>query len=49
MPARDDGVGEARRTRSLAERQRIVEEALAPSASVAAVARGCGVNAACSD
>jgi hypothetical protein len=28
MPAQDDGVGEARRTRSLAERQRIVEEAL---------------------
>jgi transposase len=45
MPARDDGVGEARRTRSLAERQRIVEEALAPSASVAAVARRHGLNA----
>jgi transposase len=45
MPARDDGIGEARRTRSLAERQRIVEEALAPSASVAAVARRHGLNA----
>src|SRR5712671_3416324 len=43
--AAQDGVGERRRTRNLDERQRIVEEALAPGASVAAVARRHGVNA----
>jgi len=37
--------GERRRTRSLDERKRIVEEALAPGASVAAVARRHGLNA----
>ena len=40
--AKDDG---ARRARSLEERQRIVAEALAPGASVAAVARRHGLNA----
>ena len=44
MAARD-GSGERRRTRSLDERKRIVEEALAPDASVAAVARRHGLNA----
>src|SRR3984957_13487526 len=44
MAARD-GAGERRRTRSLDERKRIVVEALAPGASVAAVARRHGVNA----
>ena len=40
-----DGGGEGRRTRSLDERKRIVEEALAPGVSVAAVARRHGLNA----
>src|ERR1700722_16827774 len=40
-----DGAGERRRTRSLDERKRIVEEALAPGVSVAAVARRHGLNA----
>ena len=44
MAARDGG-GERRRTRSLDERKRIVEEALASGASVAAVARRHGLNA----
>src|SRR6201985_3289201 len=44
MAARD-GAGERRRTRSLDERKRIVEEGLAPGASVAAVARRHGLNA----
>ncbi len=44
MAARD-GSGERRRTRSLDERKRIVEEALAPGASVAAVARRHELNA----
>ena len=44
MAARD-GAGERRRTRSLDERKRIVEEALASGVSVAAVARRHGVNA----
>jgi transposase-like protein len=39
------GAGERRRTRSLDERKRIVEEALAPGISVAAVARRHGLNA----
>ena len=43
--AEQDGVGERRRTRSLDERKRIVVEALAPGASVAAVARRHGLNA----
>jgi transposase len=43
--AAQDGVGARRRTRSLDERKRIVEEALAPGASVAAVARRHGLNA----
>jgi transposase len=43
--AAKDGVGERRRTRSLDERKRIVEEALAPGVSVAAVARRHGLNA----
>ena len=43
--ATQDGSGERRRTRSLDERKRIVEEALAPGASVAAVARRHGLNA----
>ncbi|HXL99679.1 MAG TPA: transposase [Rhizomicrobium sp.] len=43
--AAQDGVGERRRTRSLGERKRIVEEALAPGVSVAAVARRHGLNA----
>jgi transposase len=40
-----DGDGESRQARSLEERQRIVAEALAPGASVAAVARRHGLNA----
>jgi transposase len=40
-----DGTGERRQTRSLDERKRIVEEALAPGVSVAAVARRHGLNA----
>jgi transposase len=44
MAARD-GAGERRRTRSLDERKRIVEEARAPGVSVAAVARRHGLNA----
>ena len=40
-----DGTGRRRRTRSLDERKRIVEEALAPGVSVAAVARRHGLNA----
>src|ERR1700730_17350523 len=40
-----DGTGQRRRTRSLDERKRIVVEALAPGASVAAVARRHGLNA----
>ena len=44
MAARD-GAGEWRRRRSLDERKRIVEEALAPGVSVAAVARRHGLNA----
>ena len=43
--ATQDGSGERRRTRSLDERKRIVEEALAAGASVAAVARRHGLNA----
>jgi transposase len=43
--AAQDGAGERRRTRSLDERKRIVEEALAPGVSVAAVARRHGLNA----
>jgi transposase len=43
--AAHDGAGERRRTRSLDERKRIVEEALAPGASVASVARRHGLNA----
>src|SRR5580693_8877357 len=43
--AAKDGAGERRRTRSLDERKRIVEEALAPGVSVAAVARRHGLNA----
>lgn len=43
--AAQDGSGERRRTRSLDERKRIVEEALAPGASVAAVARRHELNA----
>jgi transposase len=43
--AAHDGTGERRRTRSLDERKRIVVEALAPGASVAAVARRHGLNA----
>jgi transposase len=43
--AAKDGVGGTRRTWSLDERQRIVAEALAPDASVAAVARRHGLNA----
>ena len=39
------GAGDRRRTRSLDERKRIVEEALAPGISVAAVARQHGLNA----
>jgi transposase len=39
------GAGERRRTRSLDERKRIVEEALAPGISVAAVARRHDLNA----
>ena len=45
MAAAKDGVGARRRTWSHAERQRIVDEALAPDASVAAGARRHGVNA----
>jgi transposase len=44
MAARD-GAGERRRTRSLDEWNRIVEEAFAPDASVAGVARRHGLNA----
>jgi transposase-like protein len=43
--AAQDGAGERRRTRSLDERKRIVEEALAPGVSVAAVARRHGLSA----
>src|SRR5271167_532337 len=43
--AAHDGSGERRRTRSYDERKRIVVEALAPGASVAAVARRHGLNA----
>jgi transposase len=43
--AAQDGVGTRRRTRSLDERKRIVEEARAPGASVAAVALRHGLNA----
>jgi transposase len=43
--AAPDGAGERRRTRSLDERKRIVEEALTPGVSVAAVARRHGLNA----
>jgi transposase len=43
--AAQDGAGKRRRTRSLDERKRIVEEALAPGVSVAAVARRHGLNA----
>ena len=43
--AAHDGAGERRRTRSHDERKRIVVEALAPGASVAAVARRHGLNA----
>ena len=39
------GAGERRRTRSLDERKRIVEEVLAPGVSIAAVARRHGLNA----
>ena len=44
MAARGES-GERRRTRSLDERKRIVEEALGPGVSVAAVARRHGLNA----
>src|ERR1700691_5485961 len=40
-----DGVGARRRRRSLDERKRIVDEALAPGSSVPAVARRHGLNA----
>ena len=43
--AAHDGSRERRRSRSLDERKRIVVEALAPGASVAAVARRHGLNA----
>jgi transposase len=43
--AAPDGTVERRRTRSLDDRKRIVVEALAPGASVAAVARRHGLNA----
>jgi transposase len=43
--AAQDGARERRRTRSLDERKRIVEEAVAPGTSVAAVARRHGLNA----
>src|ERR1700760_4931520 len=43
--AAKDGVGERRRTRGLDERKRIVEEALRPAVSVAAVARRQGLTA----
>jgi transposase len=43
--AAGDGAGKRRRTRSLDERKRVVEEALTPGASVAAVARRHGLNA----
>lgn len=43
--AAEGGTGERRRTRSLDGRKRLVEEALAPGASVAAVARRHGLNA----
>jgi transposase len=43
--AAKDGAGERRRTRSLDERKRIVQEALAPGVSVASVARRHGLNA----
>ena len=43
--AAQDGARERRRTRSLDERKRIVEEAIAPGVSVAAVARRHGLNA----
>ncbi len=43
--AAQDGTGKRRRTRSLDERKRIVEEALAPGVSIAAVARQHGLNA----
>jgi transposase len=43
--AAQDGAGERRRTRSLDDRKRIVVEALARGASVAAVARRHGLNA----
>ena len=43
--AAQGGTGERRRTRSLDERKRIVEEALAPGSSVAAVARRHWLNA----
>ena len=43
--AAQDEAEERRRTRSLDERKRIVEEALAPGVSVAAVARRHGLNA----
>ena len=43
--AAQDGAGKRRRTRSLDERKRIVEEALSPGVSVAAVARRHGLNA----
>src|SRR5580700_2681090 len=43
--AAHDGAEERRRTRSYDERKRIVVEALAPGASVAAVARRHGLNA----
>jgi transposase len=45
MATAKDGVGARRRTWSLEERQRIVDEAVAPGASVAAVARRHGLNA----
>jgi transposase len=43
--AAHDGCGERRRTRSLDDRKRIIEEALAPGISVAAVARRHDLNA----
>jgi transposase-like protein len=43
--AAHNGSGQRRRTRSLDERKRIVEEPLAPGVSVAAVVRRHGLNA----
>jgi len=42
---KEDSITPARRRRSIAEKRRIVEETLAPGASVARVARAHGINA----